>query len=150
VTIDNVEQAQAMQGQTLGPTEWLTITQDMVDRFAELTGDRQWIHVNPERARGGPFGACVAHGHLTLSLAGGRFFHELVQTTATSGVNYGLERVRFPAPVRVGRRVRATGLVQEVSAPKPGEVQLLLRLSVEIEGEAKPGCVADFLARYRF
>jgi acyl dehydratase len=140
----------ALVGQPLGETEWLTVTQAMVDRFAEVTGDRQWIHVDPERARHGPFGACVAHGNLTLSIAGGGFFHELVQTSAKAGVNYGMARVRFPAPVRVGCRIRGRGELVEASVLDGNGVQVTVRMSVEVEGETRPACVADLIARYYF
>ncbi len=148
--IKSVANAQALVGQSLGPTDWLLVTQDMVNGFADLTCDHQWIHVDPDRAAQGPFGACIAHGLLTLSLAGGRFFHDLVRTTAARGVNYGSDRVRYPAPVRVGSRVR--GRVEFLEAERvDGEgVQVKARITVEIDGETRPACVADFIARYYF
>jgi acyl dehydratase len=150
VTLASVGEAMALVGQSLGETEWLTVTQDMVDDFARITGDQQWIHVDPERAREGPFGACIAHGNLTLSIAGGGFFHELVRTSAKSGVNYGMEKVRFPAPVRVGCRIRGQATLTLAEMPSPDAVQLTVRMSVEVEGESRPACVADLIARYRF
>ena|SRR5437867_3349685 len=119
VTLGSVDEAMALVGQSLGETEWLTVTQEMVDDFARITGDRQWIHVDPERAREGPFGACIAHGNLTLSIAGGGFFHELVRTSAKAGVNYGMGKVRFPAPVRVGCRIRGRATLQRSRCQPP-------------------------------
>ncbi|SEA85854.1 MaoC family dehydratase [Variovorax sp. YR216] len=150
IVISSPEHAFELKGKSLGNSQWLRITQEDVNQFARLTGDSQWIHVDPERAAAGPFGACVAHGQFTLSLAGGRFFHELVRTTAKSGINYGLDRVRFPAPVRVGRQVRAEALVQDAGRLGESGVQLYVRITVEVEGEERPACVADFIARYEF
>jgi acyl dehydratase len=150
VMLRAVDDALALVGQPLGETDWVLVTQAMVDRFADLTGDRQWIHVDPERARAGPFGACVAHGNLTLSIAGGGFFHELVRTSAKAGVNYGMGRVRFPAPVRIGSRIRGRGELAEASRIEPDGVQLTVRMTVEVDGESRPACVADLIARYHF
>ena len=150
IVISSPEQAFELKGKSLGKSQWLRITQEDVNEFARLTGDTQWIHVDPQRAATGPFGACVVHGQFTLSLAGGRFFHELVRTSAKSGINYGLERVRFPAPVRVGREVRAEALIQDVGRLGENGVQLYVRVTVDVEGEQKPACVADFIARYEF
>src|SRR5436190_696565 len=137
-------------GQALGVSSWVTVTQDLVTAFAKVTGDEQWIHVDPERARSGPFGACVAHGHLTLSLAGGRFAHEIVKTSARMGVNYGSDKVRYPAPVRVGARIRGRAQLVAASKIEDAAVQVTIRMAVEIETEARPGCVADLVARYYF
>jgi acyl dehydratase len=140
----------ARVGHSLGASAWVTVTQELVTQFAGATGDEQWRHVDQERAGTGPFGACVAHGHLTLSLAGGRFFHELVHTSAAMGINYGCDRVRFPAPVRVGARIRGNAHI--VAGHKVGEdgVQLTVRMTVEVEHEQRPACVADLLSRYFF
>jgi len=137
------------EGLDLGHTDWLPIEQSRIDLFAEATGDHQWIHVDPERAAHGPFGACIAHGYLTQALAN-LFLPQLMSLeNMAMGVNYGADRVRFPAPVRVGSRVRGHGLVQRVE--QIGEaVQAVVRVSVEIEGESRPGCVIDTISRYTF
>ncbi|MYF28958.1 MAG: MaoC family dehydratase [Gammaproteobacteria bacterium] len=134
-------------GARLGPTEWLVIDQARIDRFAEATDDRQWIHVDPVAAAEGPFGATIAHGYLTLSLVN-RFMPDLLTVTdASMGVNYGCEKVRFPSPVRVGSRIRGKG--ELVSAePAGGGLQVLVRVTVEIEGQDRPACVADTLSRF--
>jgi acyl dehydratase len=134
-------------GQVLGPTEWLEIDQQRIDLFAEATGDHQWIHVDPERARSGPFGATIAHGYLTLSLAN-LFLPQLMEVQNVSmGVNYGCEKVRFPAPVPVGSRVRGRG--EFVSAEEvKGGVQVVVRVTVEIEGQERPACVVDTISRF--
>ena len=136
-------------GKNLGETEWIELTQERINKFADATDDHQWIHVDPERAKSGPFGACVAHGYLTLSLAN-LFLPQLVEVkNMRMGVNYGCEKVRFPAPVRVGKRIRGRGEV--ISAEKAGDgVQATIRITIDIEGEAKPGCVVDTISRYYF
>ena len=136
-------------GQDLGATEWIDLTQERINKFADATDDHQWIHVDPERAKTGPFGACVAHGYLTLSLAN-LFLPQLVEIrNMRMGVNYGCEKVRFPAPVKVGKRIRWRGEV--VNVEKAGEgVQATIRITIDIEGEAKPGCVVDTISRYYF
>jgi acyl dehydratase len=144
------EEVRALVGQELGPTTWMPILQPMLDRFAEVTGDQQWIHVDPVRAAQGPFGACIAHGLLTLSLAGGRILHELVRTAARRGVNYGCDRVRYPAPLCVGARIRGRAEIFEAELLDQYNVQVKVRVTVDIEGEVRPACVADFLARYYF
>lgn len=148
LTIDGVDGLREAVGTALGHTEWMEITQDRVDAFAEVTGDNQWIHVDPERARKeSPYGTTIAHGYLTLSLCN-LFLPQLLEVTNTSmGVNYGSDRVRFPAPVLVGSRIRGTGAItacQDVA----GGVQATIRLTVEIEGQDKPGCVVDTLNRW--
>ncbi len=134
-------------GAQLGPTEWLVIDQARIDRFAEATDDHQWIHVDPEAAADGPFGATIAHGYLTLALVN-RFMPDLLTVTdASLGVNYGCGRVRFPSPVRVGSRIRGRG--ELISAePAGGGLQVLVRVTVEIEGQERPACVADTLSRF--
>ncbi len=136
-------------GKDLGATEWVELTQERINKFADATDDHQWIHVDPERAKTGPFGACVAHGYLTLSLAN-LFLPQLVEIrNMRMGVNYGCEKVRFPAPVKVGKRIRGRGEV--VNVEKAGEgVQATIRITIDIEGEAKPGCVVDTISRYYF
>lgn len=135
-------------GQPLGTSEWLTITQERVNGFADATDDHQWIHVDPERAKAGPFGGPIAHGYLTLSLVN-RFLPEIVQVHGISmGVNYGADRIRFPAPVKVGARIRGSAELIEAEQTKDGGVQAKIRVTVEIEGEARPGCVVDTISRY--
>jgi len=108
-TFDSPKDVLGAIGAKLGPTEWVTITQDQIDKFADATLDNQWIHVDTERAKAGPFGAPIAHGYLTMSLAG-HFLGEMVRVSGiTMGINYGTEKVRFPSPVPVGSRLRATG-----------------------------------------
>ncbi|MCU1719683.1 MaoC family dehydratase [Pseudomonas sp. 5P_5.1_Bac1] len=137
------------EGLDLGRTEWLTIDQARIDLFAEATGDHQWIHVDPERAASGPFGVCIAHGYLTQSLANLFLPQLMTLENMAMGVNYGSDRVRFPAPVRVGARVRGHGLILRVE-PLGEAVQAVVRVSVEIEGESRPGCVVDTISRYTF
>ncbi len=134
-------------GAPLGPTEWTTIEQDRIDAFAEATGDHQWIHVDPERAAAGPFGAPIAHGYLTLSLAN-LFLPDLIEVHGISmGVNVGVEKVRFPNPVRVGSRIRGRGEI--VSADEVGGgLQVVIRVTIEIEGAEKPACVVDTVSRF--
>jgi len=137
------------EGLDLGRTDWLTIEQARIDLFAEATGDHQWIHVDPVRAASGPFGACIAHGYLTQSLANLFMPQLMTLENMAMGVNYGADRVRFPAPVPVGSRVRGHGLILRVESL--GEaVQVVVRLSVEIEGQSRPGCVVDTISRYTF
>lgn len=136
-------------GQPLGETEWLTMTQERVNLFADATDDHQWIHVDAVKAKDGPFGAPIAHGYLTLSLAA-RFLPQLIEVRMKMGVNYGCDKVRFPAPVKVGQRIRGKGEIVAVEQTKDGGVQSTLRLTVEIEGGAKPACIADTISRYYF
>lgn len=144
---ESPDQLIAAVGRHLGYSEWLEIEQDRIDRFAEATGDRQWIHVDPERARSGPFGRCIAHGYLTQSLVN-HFLPQIVEVRGISmGVNYGADRLRFPAPVPVGSRVRG-GAELLRAEPVPGGVQATIRVTVEIAGESRPGCVIDTISRY--
>jgi acyl dehydratase len=134
-------------GDALAPTGWVEIDQARIDLFADATGDHQWIHVDPERAAAGPFGAPIAHGFLTLSLANLFLPQLLVVETFSMGVNVGLDKVRFPAPVRVGSRIRGRGEI--VSAAEAGEgVQVVVRITVEVDGNDKPACVADTVSRF--
>jgi acyl dehydratase len=134
-------------GTPLGQSSWRLITQDDVDTFARLTGDEQWIHVDPERGRAGPFGGTIAHGYFTLSLS--TIFLDEVLTVKGAAVvlNYGSNRVRYPAPVPVGSRVRAA-IELAVVEGVPGGLQATFRLTYEIDGRPKPGCVADIVYRY--
>jgi acyl dehydratase len=141
---------EAAIGKEIGPTDWLVVEQSRIDGFADATGDHQWIHVDPERAAAGPFGATIAHGFLTLSLIP-HFVSALRDIRgATMGINYGLERVRFPAPVPVGSRLRARMTVTDVRKIGDGAVQFVSRVTVETEGADKPACVADTVTRYYF
>ncbi len=137
----------AAVGKPLGTSDWLEIRQDRIDRFADATGDHQWIHVDPERAKSGPFGKCIAHGYLTQSLVN-LFLPQIVEVRGISmGVNYGADRLRFPAPVPVGSRVRGRAELLRAEAVAGG-VQATIRVTVEIEGESRPGCVIDTISRY--
>ncbi|MDF3832718.1 MaoC family dehydratase [Cupriavidus basilensis] len=146
---DSAEALMGAVGERLGQSDWTVVTQERIDGFAEATGDHQWLHVDPERAAQGPFGACIAHGYLTLSLVN-QFLPEILTVENLRwGVNYGCDKVRFPAPVRVGSRLRGVGELVRAEA-LPGGVQSVVRVSVEIEGEDKPACVADTISRYYF
>ncbi|MFT7405514.1 MaoC family dehydratase [Zhongshania sp.] len=134
-------------GAELGTSEWLELDQQRINLFADATGDHQWIHVDPERAKDGPFGKCIAHGYLTLSLVN-LFLPQIVDVQGISmGVNVGCDRIRFPAPVPVGSRVRGSGELISVEEIKGG-VQAVVRVTVEIEGNDRPACVADTISRY--
>ena len=142
---------QARVGDALGPTAWRVVSQEDIDTFARLTGDHQWIHVDVERARReSPFGTTVAHGNLTLSLIDG-FRDELMPASgrALIGINYGWNRVRFPAPVPAGSRVRARSELLSVEGRDDGWWQVVQRFWVEVEGNDKPACVADSVGRVR-
>jgi acyl dehydratase len=135
-------------GDEFGPSDWLEITQDRIDGFADATGDHQWIHVDPERAAEGPFGTTIAHGFLTLSLLV-KFLYEVRPESGEyrMGINYGVNRVRFPAPVPVGSRIRAHFEVLEVSEVEGG-IQVVTKGTIEREGEEKPVCVAEMVSRH--
>ena len=137
----------AAVGQHLGYSQWLEIDQQRINLFADATGDHQWIHVDPERAAQGPFGTTIAHGYLTLSLAN-LFLPEILEVHNVSmGVNYGCEKVRFPAPVPVGSRVRGGGELISAEEVKGG-VQAVVRMTIEIEGGDRPACVIDTISRF--
>jgi acyl dehydratase len=141
-TFTSTDQLSDAVGEDLGTTEWLEITQDRVDAFADATGDHQWIHVDVERAAEGPFGGTIAHGYLTLSLIP-QFTPQLFELeTPGAKLNYGVNKVRFPNPVKVGKRIRATAQIAEVSDVPAGK-QLVTRYTLEIEDESKPACVAE-------
>lgn len=146
----SAEDVQAAVGQKLGPTDWLIIEQERIDLFADATGDHQWLHVDPERAAQGPFGGTIAHGFLTLSLVNMALPQLFMPDNLDWGVNYGVDRVRFPAPVPVGARIRTLGEILEATSLGDRMIQTKVRLTVEIEGSDKPGCVADTLQRYAF
>lgn len=135
------------EGLKIGPSDWLEITQERVNTFAKATDDHQWIHVDPERAKSGPFGGPIAHGYLTLSLVA-KFMDEMLTIKGMGmGINYGTDRVRFLTPVLVGKRVRGVGEFLEIKE-SGGGFQSVLRVTVEIEGEEKPACVVDTISRY--
>lgn len=143
----NTEEFAAAAGTTLGTTEWLEIDQKRIDTFADATGDHQWIHVDPERAADGPFKATIAHGLLTLSLLP-VLNHQLYSIEGlTMAVNYGFDKVRFITPVPVNSRVRATTVIDSV-VDVPGGIQAKTITTIEVEGSAKPACVAESIARY--
>jgi acyl dehydratase len=141
-TFTSVDELSDAVGERLGPTDWFEVTQERVDAFADATGDHQWIHVDVGRAKRGPFGGTIAHGYLTLSLIP-QFSRELFALDLPCArVNYGLNRVRFPRPVKVGSRIRAGAQVSEVRDVPAGK-QLVIRYLLEIEAETKPACVAE-------
>ncbi len=135
-----------LAGQHAGYTEWQTMEQDRVNRFADATDDHQWIHVDVERAKESPFGGTIAHGYLTLSLVAPIMGQLVKVTDATTGLNYGLDRVRFPAPLPVGARWRGGAELLEVTEI-PGGLQMKVRVTIEVEGAEKPAMVADVLVR---
>ena len=148
VQIEGIEGLRALQGNTIGPSEWREVTQEDINTFADLTNDHQWIHVDVERAKTeSPFGTTVAHGNLTLSLIDGMRLEMMSTTGFKLGVNYGWNKVRFPAPVPAGARVRATGEIVEIDDVGGGWWQIVTRFTVEVEGSDKPACVADSVGR---
>lgn len=145
--LDGEDAVRAAVGNHLGYSDWLQIDQDRINLFADATGDHQWIHVDVEKAKDGPFGAPIAHGYLTMSLSN-LFLPQIVEVRGFSmGVNYGVDKVRFPAPVTVGSRIRGGGDLIEVTEVNGG-LQTLVRITVEIEGGTKPACVIDSLSRW--
>ena len=147
-TVSSIEELNKLPGQHLGWSEWHVIDQGQVNLFADATGDHQWIHVDPERAASGPFGAAIAHGYLTLSIIPA-LLHEVIRVEGFKfGVNYGCNKVRFPSPVKVGSKLRlgaAVGSVEEVGGDG---VQVVLDITIETEGSEKPSCVAQVVYRY--
>lgn len=147
-TVEGLDALKALAGADLGTSEWLEVTQERVNTFADATGDHQWIHVDVERARTGPFGGTIAHGYLTLSLIIPLFVELLDIRGVSMGVNYGLEKVRFPAPVPVGSRIRLHAKVGSVTDVPGNGVQTQFDFSMEIEGAEKPACIAQALYRH--
>ena len=144
---EGLDEVRAAVGRELGTSDWLDITQERVNQFADATGDHQWIHVDPVRAAAGPFGGPIAHGYLTLSLSNA-LLPEIVEVQGVSmGVNYGVGKVRFPAPVPVGSRIRASATLNSVEEVAGG-VQTTMLITVEIEGGTKPACVIESISRY--
>lgn len=137
----------AAVGEHLGYSDWIEVTQERIDLFADATDDHQWIHIDPERAKAGPFGVCIAHGYLTLSLVN-RFLPQILEVRGTSmGINYGADKLRFPAPVPVGSRLRGGGELISAEDVKGG-VQSTVRVTIEIENGQRPACVVDTVSRY--
>lgn len=135
-------------GLELARSPWLQIDQDRIDGFGHVTGDLQWIHVDPQRAKAGPFGATIAHGYLTLSLVN-LFMPQMIEVRgASSGVNVGVDKLRFLSPVRVGSRIRGTGAIVSAEQVKGDAIQVVIRVTVEIEGEERPACVVDTISRF--
>ncbi|MYB03853.1 MAG: MaoC family dehydratase [Acidimicrobiaceae bacterium] len=136
-------------GQHLGHSDWMTVDQARIDMFAEATGDHQWIHVDPERAAAGPFGGTIAHGYLTLAVTN-MMLPQIVRVEGISmGINYGVNRVRFPQPVLTGSRLRGSAtLTSAEELPGGAGVQTVITITVEIEGQAKPACVVESVSRY--
>jgi acyl dehydratase len=135
-------------GEHLGETDWLEIDQHRIDLFADATGDHQWIHVDVEKARQGPFGGPIAHGYLTASLAN-HFLPQLLDVRGTSmGVNYGCDKIRFPAPVPVSSRVRGNATLTSAEQTKDGGIQAKVTVTIEIEGGDRPACVIETISRF--
>ena len=145
-TFDHITDLQPLVGQHLGDSDWISVDQERVNLFAQATGDQQWIHVDPVRAAAGPFGGPIAHGFLTLSLLPEMFASAFEVRDARMGVNYGLNRVRFPAPVPVGSRLRGK-FVLTAYEPLEGGAQMTVEVTMEREGSAKPVCVAESIGR---
>jgi acyl dehydratase len=145
-TITGIEELKQAEGETLGTSDWHEVTQDAIDSFAEVTGDHQWIHTDPRRAADTPFGGTIAHGYYTLALAPMLSEQILSLQGFAFGVNYGLNRVRFPSPLPVGGRVRLTARLASLEEA-PGGAQMTLELTFEREGGDDPVCVAESLAR---
>jgi acyl dehydratase len=146
VRIENMDELRQRIGQEIAVSDWMPVTQDRIDRFADATDDHQWIHVDPERAAASPFGGTIAHGFLTLSLIPRLASETLALPPARMTVNYGLNRVRFTAPVRAGARVRARFELLSLD-DIPGGAQIVWKVTIEVEGGAKPACVAETVAR---
>ncbi len=147
--LDGPDDVRAHLGKHLGHSEWIEIDQVRVNLFADATGDHQWIHVDPERATKGPFGAPIAHGYLTLSISN-LFLPQIVDVKGFSaGVNYGVDKVRFPSPVKVGARIRAGAELTAISEVNGG-LQTTIVITIEIEGGTKPACVIESLSRWLY
>jgi len=146
--MNGLDELKAQAGADLGRTGWLEVTQERVNTFADATGDHQWIHVDAQRAAAGPFGGTIAHGYLTLSMVI-PLFGELLEVRGISmGINYGLNKVRFPTPVPVGSRIRLAAALGAVEDAGVNAVQVVADFTIEVEGEAKPACVAQAIYRY--
>jgi acyl dehydratase len=148
LTVNGIDELKELVGQTVGPSDWREVSQELIDQFAEVSGDDQWIHVDVERAKSeSPFGGTVAHGNLTLSLIDG-FRKDVLQSGGFKlGVNYGWNKVRFPAPVPSGAKVRASVEVLSVDEVGDGWWQITQKWTIEVEGSEKPACVAESVGR---
>ena len=147
ITVNGLDELKKLAGSDLGASGWTEVTQDRINTFADATGDHQWIHVDVEKAKAGPFGAPIAHGYLTLSLFIPLFTELLDVEGVSTKVNYGLNKVRFPAPVPVGSRIRLLARLASVEEV-PGGVQVTVDGTVEIEGGAKPAAVLQSMSRF--
>jgi acyl dehydratase len=147
-TITGLDELKASEGEVLGTSEWHEVTQEAIDAFADVTGDHQWIHVDVERAKETPFGGTIAHGYYTLALAPMLTAQVMSLEGFAFAINYGLNKVRFPAPVPVGSRIRMLGTVAEATPVGGGGAQLVTDFTVEAEGSAKPVCVAQSVHRF--
>ncbi|MDX2603829.1 MaoC family dehydratase [Streptomyces caniscabiei] len=147
ITVNGIDELKKLAGSDLGASEWIEVTQERIDTFADATGDHQWIHVDPEKAAAGPFGAPIAHGYLTLSLFIPLFTELLDVEGVSTKVNYGLNKVRFPSPVKVGSKIRLVGKLASVE-DVPGGVQITVDGTIEIEGAPKPAAVLQSLSRF--
>ena len=146
-TIKGADELKSRVGDHMGYSDWHEVTQQQVNQFAEATGDHQWIHIDPERAKSGPFGGPIAHGYLTLSMAPALLHEVLIIEGFSMGVNYGINKLRFPAPVPVGKRLRV-GATLKAADDVAGGVQPTLELRFEVEGQEKPACIAEVVYRY--
>lgn len=146
---DALAEVRKLEGQEIGVGDWFEVSQERINQFADATNDHQWIHTDPERAKEGPFGTTIAHGFLTLSLIPGLGGGGLPISGAKMGINYGLDRVRFISPVPVGSQIRARRKLMEAKEV-PGGIQLKTEVTVEVEGQNKPACVAEMLSRVMF
>jgi acyl dehydratase len=147
ITANGIDELKKLAGSDLGTSEWIEVTQERINTFADATGDHQWIHVDEEKAMEGPFGAPIAHGYLTLSLFIPLFTELLDVQGVTTKVNYGLNKVRFPSPVKVGSRIRLVAKLADVE-DVPGGVQITVDGTIEIEGAPKPAAVLQSLSRF--
>jgi acyl dehydratase len=145
--INGIDELRELEGTSLGTSDWQTVQQANIDAFARLTGDEQWIHVDPERAKSGPFGATVQHGFLTLGVSTGLLWSVCTVEGFAVILNYGLNTVRFPAPLKVGSRFRMKVDLADLTE-LDGGVEVVYHLTYEVDGESKPGCVADLVFRY--
>ena len=148
VIANGLDELKALAGTDLGQTGWLEITQQRINTFADATGDHQWIHVDREKAAAGPFGTTIAHGYLTLSLVIPLFSQLLEVNGVSMGINYGLNKVRFPAPVPVGAKIRLAAQFGAIEDAGVNAVQAVVDFTIEVEGSEKPACVAQALYRY--
>jgi acyl dehydratase len=147
-TVNGLDELKALAGTDLGHTDWFEMTQERVNTFADATDDHQWIHVDHERAAAGPFGTTIVHGYLTLSMVIPLFGQLLTVEGLRMGINYGLNRVRFPAPVPVGSKIRLAATLGAVEDATVNAIQVVADMTIEIEGGTKPACVAQGLYRY--